>query len=116
MLEQLCPPPFQMDEELHHKQLLFIHALFTKLAELDAEKAAEGKLPKDDFRSAVAAAFPEASDETMAEMMRVVEQELDAKESETIEYKNLFLEVSALSCDLDAPRHRTTNSGYLYMT
>lgn len=66
---------------------------------MDVDKGSLGELTKDDFRAGLGEyleglMLQVIDDETMNNLVKAAESELDAKDAETLQYKNLFMEVS----------------------
>ena len=85
---------FQIDEEIYHNQLQLIQKLMNHLTKIDMDKGNQGKLSKADFREGVSSYLPDIDAETLNALMRAAETEMEDKEAEELEYKNLFMEVS----------------------
>ena len=86
----------QIDEEIYHSQLQLIQKFMNHLTKIDMDKGNQGKLSKADFREGVKSYLTDIDDETLNSMMRAAETEMEDKESDELEYKNLFMEVSLL--------------------
>ena len=56
----------------------------------------QGKLKKADLREGIKSYFPDIDDEMLTGMVKAAELEMEDKEADEIEYKNLFMEVSTL--------------------
>lgn len=63
------------------------------LTKIDMDKGNQGKLSKADFREGVSSYFSDIDTETLNTMVRAAETEIEDKDADEIEYKNLFMEV-----------------------
>jgi len=88
--------PPQIDEEVYHDQMSKIEQLLNQLTTNDMDKGNQGKVTKDDLKQGVKAIFPTVDDETLISMMKSAELELETKDEEDIDYKELFKEVKNL--------------------
>ncbi|XP_045191892.2 translin-associated factor X-interacting protein 1-like [Mercenaria mercenaria] len=82
----------EIDEEVYHNQLQLIQKLMNHLTTIDMDKGNQGKLSKADFREGLASYLIGVDADTLNAMMRAAESEMDNKEVDEIEYKNLFME------------------------
>ncbi|XP_052229726.1 translin-associated factor X-interacting protein 1-like isoform X2 [Dreissena polymorpha] len=82
----------EIDEEIYHHQLQLIQKLMNHLTTMDANKGNVGKLSKADFREGLASYLSGVEANTLNSMMRAAESEMDNKDLDEIEYKNLFME------------------------
>ena len=64
------------------------------LTKIDMDAGNQGKLRKVDFREGIKSYFSDIDEETLSAMVKAAEVEMEDKEAEEIEYKNLFMEVS----------------------
>ena len=64
------------------------------LTKLDMDKGNVGKLSKADFREGISSYLTDVDEETLNALMRAAETEMEDKEADEIEYKNLFMEVN----------------------
>ena len=64
------------------------------LTKIDMYAGNQGKLKKADLREGIKNYFPDIDDETLTGMVKAAELEMEDKEADEIEYKNLFMEVS----------------------
>ena len=85
---------FQIDEEMYHNQLQLIQKFMNHLTKLDMDKGNVGKLSKADFREGISSYLTDVDEETLNALMRAAETEMEDKEADEIEYKNLFMEVN----------------------
>ena len=92
---------FQSEEALYHAQLQTISHMLNHLTKMDVEKGNPGSLTKDEFKKGVEEYFgTHITDEEAISLLRAAETELEAKDLEEIEYKNLFTEVVLFSIKL----------------
>ncbi len=70
-----------------------ITRLHNELTKVDVEKGNLGTLSKEDFQAVLQAYFPHRTEENILLLLRAAETQLEAKEEEVLEYKNLFMEV-----------------------
>ncbi|KAL4234843.1 Translin-associated factor X-interacting protein 1 [Mactra antiquata] len=82
----------EIEEDIYHNQLQLIQRLMNHLTTIDMDKGNQGKLNKADFRQGLADYLVGVDADTLNSMMRAAESEMDDKEAEDIEYKNLFME------------------------
>ncbi|WAR12866.1 TXIP1-like protein, partial [Mya arenaria] len=82
----------EIDEEIYHHQLQLIQKLMNHLTTIDMDKGNQGKLSKADFREGLASYLTGVDADMLNAMMRAAESEMDNKEADEIEYKNLFME------------------------
>ena len=59
----------------------------------DVDQGNQGTMVREDIKGALRDFFPEKSEESLQLLIDAAETELEAKEVETLEYKNLFMEV-----------------------
>ena len=83
----------QVDEETYHSQMAKVELLMNQLTTIDVEKGNPGKISKDEMRNGIRTVFPSVDDEAINAMVKGAEVELDAKETDEIDYKELFKEV-----------------------
>lgn len=82
----------EIDEEIYHHQLQVIQKLMNHLTSIDMDKGNKGKLTKADFREGLATYLLGIEADSLNTMMRAAESEMDNKDVDEIEYKNLFME------------------------
>lgn len=70
-----------------------IAKMLNHLTKIDVDKGNQGSLSKEDFKACLQEYFPERDEESITALVEMAEEELEAKEAETLEYKNLFMEV-----------------------
>ena len=90
----------QVDEEVYHQQLLIIAKLLNQLTKLDVDKGNQGALSRAEFEEVLREVFSTADDDAIAGLLKAADTELEVKEDEeaSIDYKNLFMEVSFGLC------------------
>ena len=64
------------------------------LTKIDMDMGNQGKLRKADLQEGIKTFLTDVDEETLNGMVRAAELEMEDKESDEIEYKNLFMEVS----------------------
>ncbi|XP_076469854.1 translin-associated factor X-interacting protein 1-like [Babylonia areolata] len=82
----------EADEEIYHEQLRMMHTLLTELTKADVEQGNLGKLDRELFRSTLASALLSIDDEALAAVVQAAETELEEKDMQEVDYKNLFTE------------------------
>ena len=82
-----------MDEEIYHYQNHITERLQSKLKKCDVDKGNLNSLSKEDFLLAIKEFFPNKSEESITNLLKAAETQLDAREVESLEYENLFREV-----------------------
>ncbi|XP_041376142.1 translin-associated factor X-interacting protein 1-like [Gigantopelta aegis] len=88
----------KIDEETFHAQIQRVQQLITALTKADADHGNLGKLPRDIFKKTLEEFFEGISEEGLLTFVNAAEVELDAKESQEFEYKNLFMEDDEGKC------------------
>ena len=89
----VSPLSLQTDEDVYHAQLQTIARLLNHLTKLDADKGNPGVLTKEEFKVALQEYFPQRSEEDIDKACNAAEVDLEAKDSDTLDYKSLFMEV-----------------------
>ncbi|KAK3586266.1 hypothetical protein CHS0354_006958 [Potamilus streckersoni] len=82
----------EIDEEIYHSQLKCVQKLLTHLTNQDMAQGNKNKLSRDDFKESLRAYLSGIEEEFVNRLVKAAEQELDAKDSNEFEYKNLFME------------------------
>ncbi|KAK2189473.1 hypothetical protein NP493_106g07058 [Ridgeia piscesae] len=82
----------EMDEVIYHNQLDGVTKLLGHLTKLDVENGNPGTLNKLEFQEALGQYFPDKSQEDVIVLLGAAEKELEAKDIDDLEYKNLFME------------------------
>ena len=66
------------------------------MTKLDADKGNPGVLTKEEFKVALQEYFPQRNEEDIDKACAAAEVDLEAKDSDTLDYKSLFMEVWAI--------------------
>lgn len=80
------------DEEVYHEQLLMIHNMFSHLTAVDAEQGNVGKLDLATFQHSLQNIVTGVDEETLANIIKAAEIELEEPGAPMFDYKNLFTE------------------------
>ncbi|KAK3085940.1 hypothetical protein FSP39_011055 [Pinctada imbricata] len=81
-----------VDEEVYHSQMAKIELLMNELTKIDVDKGNPGTITKAELRNGIQTIFPAISEESLEAMMKAGEVELDNKESDEVDYKEVFKE------------------------
>lgn len=84
---------FQTDEEIYHDQMTKIEQLLNQLTSIDVEKGNPGKITKDELRTGIRTVLPAVDEEAMVALIKGAELELEAQNTDDIDYKEMFKEV-----------------------
>ncbi len=84
---------FQMDEDIYHSQLQLIARLLNHLTKIDADKGNQGTLTKEEFKAALQEYFNTKSEADIESLCKEAEVDLEARDSDSLDYKSLFMEV-----------------------
>ena len=84
---------FQTDEEVYHSQLQLIARLLNHLTKIDADKGNQGTLTKEEFKAALQEYFNTKSEADIESLCKEAEVDLEARDSDSLDYKSLFMEV-----------------------
>ncbi|XP_064611191.1 translin-associated factor X-interacting protein 1-like isoform X2 [Liolophura sinensis] len=82
----------EVDEEVYHSQLQIMANLVNHLTKVDVEKGNPGKLSREEFQQVLKEFFPQIPEDRLTRLMKAVDIELETKEADELEYKNLFME------------------------
>ncbi|CAH1779147.1 unnamed protein product [Owenia fusiformis] len=80
------------DEAIFHRDLRNMAKLLKHLTQADADKGNTGTLTKEDFKIALQQYYPEKDEEKINKLIEQAEIELEAKDEEVLEYRNMFME------------------------
>ena len=67
------------------------------MTKIDADKGNSGVLTKEEFKAALQEYFPQRSEEDIDKACVAAEHDLEARDSDTLDYKSLFMEVRKAS-------------------
>jgi Ca2+-binding EF-hand superfamily protein len=83
-----------MDEEVYHGMMEQIEQLMSAYNKIDLEKGNPGKITKEELRQGLKEIYPMIDPETIVAIISAAEIELDAKDTDEIDYQEMFKEVS----------------------
>lgn len=83
-----------MDEEVYHGMMEQIEQLMSAYNKIDLEKGNPGKITKEELRQGLKEIYPTIDPETIVAIISAAEIELDAKDTDEIDYQEMFKEVS----------------------
>lgn len=79
---------------MYHSQLQIMANLVNHLTKVDVEKGNPGKLSREEFQQVLKDFFSKIPEDRLTRLMKAVDIELETKEADELEYKNLFMEAS----------------------
>lgn len=83
-----------MDEEVYHGMMEQIEQQMSAYNKIDLEKGNPGKITKEELRQGLKEIYPTIDPETIVAIISAAEIELDAKDTDEIDYQEMFKEVS----------------------
>lgn len=82
----------EVDEEVYHGMMEQIEQLLSAYNKIDLEKGNPGKITKEELRQGLKEIYPTIDPETIVAIISAAEIELDAKDTDEIDYQEMFKE------------------------